>query len=250
MSPIRSSISRTARRVFLVPLALIAPGVALTSAQDAEPQLPKVDEPIPIVTSDSKYEAVVRIENSSLSLDYRTPWNTGQDGGGNGTGFMIAPNRFITNAHVVSDSRILYIKKVGDPKPYRANILHIAHDCDLAMLELEDPSAFEEVKPLEIGGLPQLDTVVKTIGYPIGGERISVTSGVVSRIDFLTYSHSTTDNHLTIQIDAAINPGNSGARPAGWQGGGGRLPGLLWQRRAEYRIHDPGAGDPALPQRR
>jgi hypothetical protein len=47
-------------------------------------------------------------------------------------------------------------------------------------------------------------------GYPLGGERLSVTRGVVSRIDFLPYSHSVVDSHLTIQIDAAINPGNSG----------------------------------------
>ncbi|MFT4546520.1 MAG: S1-C subfamily serine protease [Pseudoalteromonas tetraodonis] len=210
MNLTHSHLALAKRLTIFASSALLAAGPTLTFAQDAEPQLPKVDEPIPMVSSDSKYEAVVRIENSSLTLDYRTPWNTGRDGGGNGTGFMIAPNRFITNAHVVSDSRIVYIKKVGDPKPYRANILHIAHDCDLAMLELEDPSAFAKVKPLKFGGLPQLDTIVKTIGYPIGGERISVTSGVVSRIDFLTYSHSTTDNHLTVQIDAAINPGNSG----------------------------------------
>lgn len=205
---IHTRISRA--RAAAIAAGLLAAVPTLTMAQSPAPGQPLATAPIPIVSTNSKYEAVVRIENSSLTLDYRTPWNTGRDGGGNGTGFMIAPNRFITNAHVVSDSRIIYIKKVGDPKPYRANILHIAHDCDLAMLELEDPSAFEKVKPLEIGGLPQLDTVVKTIGYPIGGERISVTSGVVSRIDFLTYSHSTTDNHLTVQIDAAINPGNSG----------------------------------------
>ena len=39
---------------------------------------------------------------------------------------------------------------------------------------------------------------------------MSVTRGVVSRIDFRTYSHSAVDSHLTIQIDAAVNPGNSG----------------------------------------
>ena len=158
----------------------------------------------------SKYEAVVRIENSSLNPDYRSPWNTGRDSGGNGTGWLVGENKFLTNAHVVSNSRIIYIKKVGDAKPYRAKIVHIAHDCDLAMLELEDPSAFEGVTPFDIGKLPQLDTTVKVIGYPIGGERISITSGVVSRIDFLSYSHTSVDLHLTIQIDAAINPGNSG----------------------------------------
>jgi hypothetical protein len=51
---------------------------------------------------------------------------------------------------------------------------------------------------------------VRVIGYPIGGERLSVTRGVVSRIDFQPYSHSRTDSHLVVQIDAAINPGNSG----------------------------------------
>ena len=158
----------------------------------------------------SRYEAVVRIENSSLNPDYRNPWNTGRDSGGNGTGWLVSENKFLTNAHVVSNSRIIYIKKVGDAKPYRARIVHIAHDCDLAMLELEDPSAFKGVTPFEIGKLPQLDTTVKVIGYPIGGERISITSGVVSRVDFLSYSHTSVDLHLTIQIDAAINPGNSG----------------------------------------
>ncbi|MEZ5431637.1 MAG: serine protease [Verrucomicrobiales bacterium] len=64
--------------------------------------------------------------------------------------------------------------------------------------------------PLEIGGIPKLNTTVTAVGYPIGGDRISVTRGVVSRIDFRPYSHSAVDNHLTIQVDAAINPGNSG----------------------------------------
>ena len=53
-------------------------------------------------------------------------------------------------------------------------------------------------------GLPRLDENVTCVGFPTGGTQISVTRGVVSRIDV--------DGHsvLRIQIDAAINPGNSG----------------------------------------
>ncbi|HEY5036245.1 MAG TPA: PDZ domain-containing protein, partial [Chthoniobacterales bacterium] len=42
------------------------------------------------------------------------------------------------------------------------------------------------------------------------GERMSVTTGIVSRIDFSLYTHSAIDSHLAIQISAQINPGNSG----------------------------------------
>jgi hypothetical protein len=44
----------------------------------------------------------------------------------------------------------------------------------------------------------------------MGGTRISVTRGVISRIDYSGYSHSGVDMHLVMQVDAAINPGNSG----------------------------------------
>ena len=58
--------------------------------------------------------------------------------------------------------------------------------------------------------LSVLQDAVAVVGYPIGGETISVTTGVVSRIEVTSYSHGATEL-LGIQIDAAINPGNSGA---------------------------------------
>jgi len=160
----------------------------------------------------AQYEGIVNIECNSLDVDYQTPWNPATPGGGSGTGFLIGPNLFMTNAHVVSDASRLNIRKVGDPTPYRARVKHIAHDCDLALLELIKPAkAFQSVKPLTISDqVPKLDTTVKVVGFPIGGERISVTRGVVSRVDYQEYSHSGVDQHLAIQIDAAINPGNSG----------------------------------------
>jgi len=156
------------------------------------------------------WEGIVRIENSKTVNDYRAPWNGGRPSGGTGTGFLVGENLFMTNAHVVSDSSRLVIRKVGRPEPYLAEIVHVAHDCDLALVRLLDPAPFEGMAPLEIGDVPRLDTEVIVVGYPIGGERMSVTRGVVSRIDFRPYAHSGIDSHLAIQIDAAINPGNSG----------------------------------------
>ncbi|MFT5465835.1 MAG: S1-C subfamily serine protease [Verrucomicrobiales bacterium] len=160
--------------------------------------------------NESAYSAIVRVENEAWIPNYQTPWNAGGSGGGSGTGFLVGPNMFLTNAHVVSNSRLLFVKKVDDPKPYEAEIVHIAHDCDLALLRLKDSSAFEDVKPLQIGNVPPLNSTVIAVGYPIGGQRISVTRGVVSRIDFRAYAHSDVDWHLAVQVDAAINPGNSG----------------------------------------
>ncbi len=173
-----------------------------------------------------QYEGIVRVECASIQPDYRTPWNPGVPSGGSGTAFMIAPNLFLTNAHVVSNANRLIIKKVGDAQPHMARIKFVAHDCDLALLELRKPDAFADVTPLEIGDeIPKLDTTVKVVGYPVGGERISVTRGVVSRIDFVAYSHSGVDHHLAIQIDAAINPGNSGGPVIQ----GGRVVGVAFQ---------------------
>ena len=157
-----------------------------------------------------EWDGIVNIDCSTLVPDYREPWNAGQPSGGSGTGFLIGKNKFLTNAHVVSNAIKLVIRTTNDPQPHPARIVFIAHDCDLAIIEAEDGEAFANTKPLEFGPIPKLNTEVSAIGYPIGGDRISVTRGVVSRIDFRPYSHTGVDSHLTIQVDAAINPGNSG----------------------------------------
>lgn len=163
-----------------------------------------------VMGSSDRFAGIVKIENAAIEPDYRTPWQGGVPGGGSGTGWLVGENLFMTNAHVVSNASRLTIRKVGNPEPLAARLIHIAHDCDLALLSLLDPSPFEGVSPLGLGGIPRLDTEVIAVGYPVGGDRLSVTRGVVSRIDFRSYSHSGVDQHLAIQIDAAINPGNSG----------------------------------------
>jgi S1-C subfamily serine protease len=155
-------------------------------------------------------KSLIRIEATSQEPNYKTPWSPGDVSSGVGAGFVVDGKRIMTNAHVVSNARFLTVSKEGDPNPYLAKVLHIAHDCDLALLSVENPAFFKGTSPLELGGIPEIESVVSAYGYPIGGTRLSVTRGIVSRIDFQPYSHSGMDSHLAIQIDAAINPGNSG----------------------------------------
>lgn len=167
-------------------------------------QVSNAAEPSPIRKS------LARITNTSQEPNYRQPWLPGTTMSGSGTGWVVSKDRILTNAHVVSNARFLTLEKENDPKKYIAEVEHVAHDCDLAILKVQDPAFFQGTKPLELGSIPEIESEVSVYGYPIGGDRLSVTRGVVSRVDFRPYAHSGIDSHLTIQIDAAINPGNSG----------------------------------------
>jgi S1-C subfamily serine protease len=155
-------------------------------------------------------KSLVRITATEVEPDYRAPWNSGGIQRGIGAGFVIEGNRIMTNAHVVSNSRYLTVERDGDPNKYPATVLFVAHDCDLALLKVASADFFKNMTPLTFGGIPELESVVSAYGYPLGGERMSVTTGIVSRIDFQLYTHSSIDMHLAIQISAQINPGNSG----------------------------------------
>jgi S1-C subfamily serine protease len=154
--------------------------------------------------------SLVRITVTEAEPDYKAPWNAGAIQRGVGAGFVIDGSRIMTNAHVVSNSRYLTVEREGDPNKYRATVLFVAHDCDLALITVSAPDFFKNMTPLKFGGIPELESTVSAYGYPIGGERMSVTAGIVSRIDFQLYTHSSIDQHLAIQISAQINPGNSG----------------------------------------
>jgi len=171
--------------------------------------------PVPIPIAPPKpngpvQKSLVRITATSVEPDYKAPWNAGALQRGVGAGFVIGGNRIMTNAHVVANSRYVTVERDGDPNKYPATVQFIANDCDLAVITVSAPDFFKNMLPLKFGGIPALESTVSAYGYPIGGERMSVTTGIVSRIDFQLYTHSSVDQHLAIQISAQINPGNSG----------------------------------------
>lgn len=170
--------------------------------------------------------SVFKIHVSSQRPDYAQPWQAGGSGSGTGTGFLIGKKRLLTNAHVVADSTFIEVQPHGDARKIPARVVYIGYDCDLAVLELTDNAIFEGVTPLELGDkLPELGDEVYAIGYPVGGTMLSLTRGVVSRVDYAVYALSGADQHLVMQIDAAINPGNSGGPVVS----GDRVVGVVFQ---------------------
>ena len=154
--------------------------------------------------------SVVQIITFAQQPSWDAPWRFDAVRRLGGSGFVIKGKRIMTNAHVVSWARQIIVRRYQDPRPYLAEVEFVGHDCDLAVLRVEDGRFFENLEPLSFGGLPKVRSTVVTYGYPAGGEEISYTRGVVSRIELETYSHIGNRHLLSAQTDAAINPGNSG----------------------------------------
>ena len=153
--------------------------------------------------------SIIKIFAMRSRPNYNQPWQNYPQRSSTGSGFVISGNRIMTNAHIVANQTFLMVRKPGLQKKYIAKLEVIGNECDMAILKVEDPEFFKGLKALELGDLPELQTSVTVMGYPVGGDNISVTEGIISRIEPVTYSHSGR-RLLAVQIDAAINPGNSG----------------------------------------
>ncbi|MGF3555330.1 MAG: S1C family serine protease, partial [Thermoplasmatota archaeon] len=163
---------------------------------------------LPALASDIS-DAIVKVYAVSDPPDYLNPWNMMGPSSVTGSGAIIEGNRILTNAHVVSDLTFLQVRRYGDTQRYPARLLAISHQCDLALITVDDPHFFQGIEPLIIGDLPATNQEVLVYGFPMGGDTLSITKGVVSRIEHQPYVHSSI-SLLAGQIDAAINPGNSG----------------------------------------
>lgn len=152
--------------------------------------------------------AVVKLEVTMAKSDILWPWSI-HTSSGTGSGVVIGNGRILTCAHCVADAAYIRVRKQNEDALYHATVLFVDDDADLALVEVADPKFMADVTPLEIGETPHVQEDVLAVGYPIGGDDISYTRGIVSRIEDIRYSHGWT-TLLGVQVDAAINPGNSG----------------------------------------
>ena len=157
-------------------------------------------------------KSVVKVLAVSDPPDYDQPWQTRGATSNVGSGAIVAlPDglRVITNAHCVANHVFVEVRRYGKSTKHVADVEAIGHECDLALLKVADPAFFDGTHPIPLGGLPRLSDRVSVCGFPVGGERLSITEGIVSRIEIVRYAQRRR-RLLAVQIDAAINPGNSG----------------------------------------
>ncbi len=159
--------------------------------------------------SGSVREAVVRIEASVAPVDLVEPWSKLPSTPVIGSGVILENGWILTNAHVVQDAISVRVKQEGATRTFNAETLYVQPQVDLAVLRVTDAQFNPDQAFVALGKLPPLESSVQAFGYPEGGQTLSVTAGVVSRVEYAMVTHSL-ESHLLLQTDAAINGGNSG----------------------------------------
>ncbi len=155
------------------------------------------------------HSAVVRIYATEQEPDYDSPWQARSPASSTGSGIIIRSRQILTSAHVVADATFIQVQRISAPNKVVAKVVGICHDADLALLEVDDATFMRGVTIPKLGTLPTRRDRVAVIGFPVGGDEVSITEGVVSRIEVQRYTHS--QRHLlAVTVDAAINHGNSG----------------------------------------
>ena len=157
---------------------------------------------------DMTKQAIVKIYVTAQIPNYKSPWSSSMRSS-TGSGAIIEGGYILTNAHVVANQSFIEVQRYGERKRYIAKVYAVSHQSDLALLKVEEDVFFKGVTPLTFGVLPEVEQKIVVYGYPMGGATLSATIGVVSRVEHHVYAHSG-EVFLAVQVDAAVNPGNSG----------------------------------------
>ncbi len=162
---------------------------------DLAAPLPAIDSlaPRPIATAAAPLEDLVSRVVPAVAFV--------QAGQARGTGFFIAPDRVLTNAHVVGSYAVVQLQ-VGDAR-YEARVGTLSQGTDLAVLHVVNPSPTQPTLRLGSVGQARVGEEVIAVGSALGVLSNTVTRGIVSAVRQV-------GPVTLIQTDAAINPGNSG----------------------------------------
>jgi S1-C subfamily serine protease len=209
----RSRLGTLSAYLMLATLGNASASAATSAAPDGSEAAVAVLSPnpadLPGIETKTIAGAVVKVFATMRYPDPYKPWTKQAPVEATASGVVIEGHRILTNAHVALYASQLQIQANQAGDKIGATVIAAAPGMDLAVLKLDDESFFDTHAPIaRADALPQIKDAVLAYGYPTGGAALSITKGIVSRIEFATYNFPVAG--LRIQIDAAINPGNSG----------------------------------------
>ena len=146
--------------------------------------------------------AVVSISNQATTNVFGQITSTASSG----TGFVISSDgEILTNYHVVKNASKLTVT-MNSGESYDASVIGYEEDSDVALIKINA----ENLPTVQLGNSSELRVgdEVAAIGNPLGELTNTMTVGYVSALDRYINTDGSPINMM--QIDAAINSGNSG----------------------------------------
>ena len=161
-------------------------------------------------TNISVYE---KCQRSVVNIDTKTTinlrWLGTKEKEGSGSGWVLdKQGHIVTNYHVVQDSDVVSVT-MGEGESFPAEVIGVDPRNDIAVLKVN--IAPDRLSPVTLGESDTLRVGQKifAIGNPFGLNR-TMTIGIISSLDRSLDSRSGQQIRNVIQIDAALNQGNSG----------------------------------------
>src|SRR6266498_5009724 len=160
---------------------------------------------------DNIRDLVVKIHAIHQTPDLLRPWTKNSPQQIKGSGVVIDGKRILTNAHVVRYASQIYVQPNQSAERIPARVEAMTPSMDLAVLKLDDESFFEKRGTLPFAEeLPRVKDNINVYGYPTGGSELSVTQGIVSRIEYTDYYYQATG--LRIKSTRRSTLGTGGVR--------------------------------------
>ena len=185
------------------------------------------DNPVPEIAANVR-PSVVQVITSAATWDQRTrEVSTEEIGYGSGTYFRALDGGeggyILTNNHVVDEGETYQIEWL-DGTIMDATLVGADEGTDIAVLQFNEPAP-EGATPVPLGDSDalQIGELAIVIGNPGDSEEVlfgTVTAGIISGLEREGVSAQGSFNRpvSTIQVDAAINTGNSGGALLNAQG--------------------------------
>ena len=150
---------------------------------------------------------------------------------GKGTGFVIDKSGLaLTNRHVVGKFKTVKVK-LNNGEEFTAEVIGRTSDLDVALLSIKTNNKGLNSLPLCIKKSPTVGDDIIVIGNPLGLQS-TITRGIVSAI-------RNEDGSTMLQIDASVNPGNSGGPIINYNG---EVLGIVTSKRVGMGIEGIGFG--------